>query len=187
MRGQGPRAGQPSIFPTVALRYPITNHLSAPAECTWYISALGRQSAICLGISTLGEDAIPLAEDWATAGKAGRVWYVTLRGSNPGLPGGGSFMDGRRVVSSSSALSACKSTVVTIQWHAHVMSVFINEKLVGTMRTDTGEELAEGQASPKLRFVAQFWQAEDQIVLQGHNLQDNRLLARRAYHRSFMI
>ena len=178
MRGQGPRLGLPSIFPTVALRYPlVSSHEDSPAECTWYVSNLREQSAICFGVSALGTHAIPLAEDWGTAAKTGRVWYVILRGSKPGHSGGGSFMDGRRVVSSSSALFARKSTWVTLQWHAHVMSVFINEKLVGTMRTDTGVESEEGQAAPELRFATQFWQEKDMIELKGHNLQDSRWIA----------
>jgi hypothetical protein len=180
MRGQGPRVGKPSIFPTAQLRCPIITgrRRGEPAECTWYIASLGEHSAICLGVAALGEHAVPLAEDWATPGKVGRVWYVTLRGSEPGRPGGGSFMDGSRVVSSSSALFANESTIITLRWQDYVMSVLINEKLVGTIRTDTGGETEEGQDPPALRFAAQFWQDNDQIVLQSHNLQNSRWLPR---------
>ena len=176
MRGQGPRVGKPSIFPTAQLRYPINagRRRREPAECTWYIASLGERSAICLGVAALGEHAVPLAEDWATPGKVGRVWYVTLRGSELGRPGGGSFMDGSRVVTSSSALFATESTIITLRWQAHVMSVLINEKLVGTIRTDTGDATEEGRDPPALHFAAQFWKDNDQIVLQTHNLQNSR-------------
>jgi len=102
MPGQGPRAGKSGIFPSAVLRHPIDTH--GEAECRWYIAELKRNSGVCLGVSTFGEHAA-VAEDWAGAGKAGHVWYVIIRGSEPkGRAGGGSFMDGGRVVSTCSAL-----------------------------------------------------------------------------------
>ena len=172
MPGQGPREGKSAIFPTAVLSPPIDKE----AECTWYIAHLKPASAINLGVATMGVHAIPLAEDWASAGKEGRVWYVILRGAEGEKAGGGSFMDGGRVVSSSSALFAGKGTLVTLRWSNQVMQVYLNGDLVGSIHTEmqTPKSPTGERTTHALRFVVQFWNDDDQILLKSHSLESDK-------------
>jgi len=163
--GQGPRVKKNPIFPTAVLQDPID--VANKSECTFIIGKLKPNSAISLGVSNMGVHSLT-AEDWAGKGKTGHVWFVILRAGGEGRPlGGGSFMDGSRVISSSSALFANPGTRVTLKWHKDVMQVEINGDLVGSIRTDSTPAATREHVGHHLRFGAQFWNARDQLVLKS--------------------
>jgi len=155
-RGTGPREGHSPLFPTVVLRHAIPSS-GEVAECTWVVDHLGTNSAISLGVSTLGEsEPIPLCEDWAGQGKRDRVWFVILRHD------GGSFLSGMHVLRSSSSLAVHDGTTVRLRWRPQVMEVLLDDKCVGAIQTP----LQHGKhAGNGLRFAVQFWSNYDQITL----------------------
>ena len=176
-RGLGPREGQSPLFPTVVLRQPIDTVGGGEYQCSWVIEQLVANSAISLGVGWLGEDEpIPLCEDWAGPRKVGKVWYVILR------EGGGAFLNGGRVLRSSTSLSVRTGSTVLLRWRPQELSVVIDDKAVGAIPTPLkllqGGADRQGRAyaphhaeARRLRFVAQFWSNNDQISLKQHNLR----------------
>lgn len=153
-RGTGPREGRSPLFPTLVLRHaiPCSGEVS---ECTWVIDHLGTNSAISLGVSTLGHlEPIPLCEDWAGQGKKDRIWFVILRHD------GGSFLNGMHVLRSSSSLAVHDGTTVRLRWRPQVMEVLLDDRFVGAIQTPLKHGRPDG-----LHFAVQFWSNHDQITL----------------------
>ena len=169
------------------LRQPIDTVGGGEYQCSWVIEQLGANSAISLGVGWLGEDEpIPLCEDWAGPRKVGKVWYVILR------EGGGAFLNGGRVLRSSTSLAVRTGSTVLLRWRPQELSVVIDDRAVGAIPTPlkllhrsqhdhdtlhTNSDLSHVPSwpcqaeAPRLRFVAQFWRNNDQISLKQHNLQ----------------
>ena len=55
---------------------------------------------------------------------------------------------------------------MTLRWRAHVMTVWINDKEVGSIRTDSA---SQNRSPHQMRFCIQFWQENDQVVLKSYD------------------